>query len=152
MESDYGISDDALDRPDEPTSTQSEGDYSEQHVGNIPVRKRRATTSGNEEWQKQQRLKDEREKKTAQQRIDDMNQAVNGFRFASSGDGLLRGGFGKLPNGVTDLMEQMKNLSNAMDQFHMTGDNLNVSGSFDKGYAVSRENPCQQQQSNPNPT
>lgn len=145
MEGDDRISDDALSRADEPTSTQSEGDYSEQDVGNIPTRKHTIHLEGTKE-------KEAREKKTKQERIDDMNEAVKGFRFASSGDGLLRGGFGKLPDGITDLMEQMKNLSKAMDQFHLTGDNLNVSGSFNKGYTVSRENPCQQQQSNPNPT
>ncbi len=152
MEGDDRIGDDALARIDEPISTQSESDYPEQDVGNIPVRNR-VRASGNEEWQNQQQIqKEEREKKTAQQRINDMNHAVRGFRFASSGDGLLRGGFGKLPDGITNLVEQMKNLSDAMDKFHLTGDNLNVSGSFDKGYTVARQNPCQQEQDNPNPT
>ncbi len=151
MEGDYGISNDEIGLYQAPEDT-SEHEPSQTETSTEGFHRRKVTTTGNEEWQKQQRLKDEREKKTAQQRINDMNHAVRGFRFASSGDGLLRGGFGKLPDNVTNLMEQMKNLSNAMDQFHLTGDNLNVSGSVDKGYAVSRENPCQQQQNNPNPT
>ncbi len=87
-------------------------------------------------------------KLTPQDRIAYLESRVRGFRIASAGDGLLRGGFGKLPTGVTDLMQQMANLAKAMQQFQLVGDNLNVQGSFDKGYTVSRENPCQQQQVN----
>ncbi len=94
---------------------------------------------------------DEPDERTPQQRVEYLESRVRGFRIASAGDGILRGGFGQLPTGITDLMQQMANIAKAMDQFQMVGDNLNVQGSFDKGYAVSRENPCQQQQVNPNP-
>ena len=80
-----------------------------------------------------------------------MEHAINGFRIASAGDGFLRGGFPKLPPGIENTMQQMKNISDAMSKFNLTGDNLNVSGSFDKGYTVTRENPCEQQQVNQNP-
>lgn len=125
--------------------TQGESDFSEQDVGNIPVRKHKIHLEGTKE-------KEAREKRTAQDRVDAMEKAVKGFRIASAGDGLLRGGFGRLPNDAKDLMEQMRNLSKAMDQFNLVGDNLNISGSFDKGYTVTRENPCEQQQANQNPT
>ncbi len=137
---------------DEDDITHGEYESSEQDVENIPVRKHRVTTSGNEEWQKQQELqKQQREKAKPHERVGAMERAVRGFRIITSGDGLLRGGFGKLPQGATNLMEQMKNLSDAMSKFHLTGDNLNVSGSFDDGYTVTRENPCEQQQANQGP-
>ncbi len=134
-----------------------ESDFSEIDVGNIPTRKHKVTTSGNEEWQKQQalqkrKLAEQREKAKPHERVRAMEHAVKGFRIASAGDGLLRGGFPRLPQGVTDLMQQMKNLSDAMSKFQMVGDNLNVQGSFDKGYTVSRENPCEDQQANQGPT
>ena len=140
-------------RDDEVTSTGSEGDNSEQDIGNIPTRKHVVTTSGNEEWNKQQILQQQRrEKAKPHERIGRMEKAIKSFRIATAGDAFLRGGFGKLPdNPAASLLEQMANLSKAMDQFHLVGDNLNVQGSFDKGYAISRENPCQQQQVNQNP-
>ncbi len=152
MEGDYGISNDEIGLYQAPEDT-SEHEPSQTETSTEGFRRRKVTTSGNEEWKKQQRLqKEQREKQHPSERVNNMNQAVKNFRLASSGEGLLRGGFGKLPDGVTNLMEQMKNLSNAMDKFHLTGDNLNVSGSFDKGYTVDRQNPCQQEQDNPNPT
>ncbi len=139
-------------RDNEVTETQGESDYSEQDVGNIRTRKHHVTTSGNEEWKKQQALqREQREKSRPHERVGAMEHAVRGFRIASAGDGLLRGGFGKIPDGVSNLMEQMQNLANAMSKFNLTGDGLNVSGSFDKGYTVTRENPCEQQQANQNP-
>ncbi len=139
-------------RDNEVTETQGESDYSEQDVGSIPVQKHVVTTSGNDEWQKQQALhKQKREKLRPHERVGAMEHAVRGFRIMSAGDGILRGGFPRLPQGITNLMEQMKNLSDAMSKFNLTGDNLNVSGSFDKGYTVTRENPCEQQQANQNP-
>ncbi len=145
MEGDDRISDDALARSDEETSTQSESDYSEQDVGNIPTRKHTIHIEGTKE-------KEEREKRTADERVDAMEKAVKGFRIASSGDGLLRGTFGKLNEKPRDIIDRVKNLIESIDKFNLTGDNLNVSGSFDKGYTVSRENPCQQEQANSNPT
>ncbi len=139
-------------RDNEVTETQGESDYFEQDVGNIRTRKHHVTTSGNEEWQKQQSLhRQRREGLKPHERVGEMERAVKGFRIMSSGDGLIRGGFGKLPDGITNLMDQMKNLSDAMSKFSLTGDNLNVSGSFDKGYTVTRENPCEQQQANQTP-
>ena len=86
-------------------------------------------------------------------RVKDLEKAIKGFRIESAGDGILRGGFGRLPdNPAKDLLDRMNDLSKAMDQFNLTGDGLQVSGSFDKGYSVSRENPCEQQQVNENPT
>jgi len=116
--------------------TQGESDSSEQDVGNIPTRKRRIHIEGTKEHEA---------------RIKRLEHAVKGFRIESAGDGILRGGFGKLPVGVQDLMERMSNLAKAMDKFHLTGDNLTISGSFDNGYSVSKENPCEQQQVNENP-
>ncbi len=135
-------------RDNEVTDTQGESDYSEQDIRNIPVQKHVVTTSGNEEWKKQQALQQQkREKAKPHERVGGMEKAIMGFRIMSAGDGLLRGGFGKLPdNPARDLLERMKDLSKAMDQFHLVGDNLNVQGSFNKGYSVSRENPCQDQQ------
>ncbi len=124
MEGDDRISDDALARTDEETSTQSESDYSEQDVGYFGVSKR----------------------------VERMEHSVSGFRIATSGIGFLRGRFGKLQDNVTDLKQRIDNLNTAIDEFHLEGDDLNVSGSFNKGYTVSRENPCQQEQDNPNPT
>ena len=129
--------------------TLGESDYSEQDVGNIHVRKHRVTASGNDEWLKKQ--KEAREKMSPPDRVKNMEKAINGFRIMSAGDGLLRGGFPRIPNVAQDMLERMKNLSDAMSKFHLVGDNLNVSGSFDKGYTVSRENPCDQQQVNQNP-
>ncbi len=94
---------------------------------------------------------DDDSENTPEARVGAMEKAIRGFRIVSAGDGLLRGGFGKIPDGITNLMQQMQNIENAMNQFNLTGDNLNVSGSFDKGYAVTRENPCQEQQVNQNP-
>jgi 3-oxoacyl-[acyl-carrier-protein] synthase III len=122
-----------------------ESDYSEQDVGNIHVRKRKVTTSGNDEWIRQQ--KEARERMSPPDRVKNMEKAVNGFRIMSAGDGLLRGGFPKIPNVAEDMLERMKNLSNAMDKFNLTGDNLNVSGNFNDGFTVTRENPCQQMDS-----
>jgi len=126
-----------------------ESDFSEQDVGNIPVRRHRVTTSGNDEWLRQQ--KKNREKMPPDHRVKNMEKAINGFRIMSAGDGLLRGGFPKIPTGVQDLMKQMQNISDAMSKFFLVGDNLNVTGSFDKGYTIARENPCGQQQVNQNP-
>jgi hypothetical protein len=52
-----------------------------------------------------------------------------------------------LPNAAEDMLERMKNLSDAMNKFNLTGDNLNVSGSFDNGFTVTRQDPCQQMDS-----
>jgi hypothetical protein len=128
---------------------EGEYEYSEQDVGNIPTRKHTVTTSGNDEWLRQQKLA--RERMSPPDRVTQMEKAINGFRIISAGDGLLRGGFPRIPTGVLDTMKQMQNISNAMSKFQMVGDNLNVSGSFDKGYTVTRENPCQQEQVNQNP-
>ncbi len=139
-------------RDNEVAETQGESEYSEQDVGNIPIQEHVVTTSGNKEWRKQQALHEQqREKLRPHERVGAMERAVRGFRIMSAGDGILRGGFPKLPQGITNLMEQMKNLSDAMSKFQMAGDNLNVQGSFDKGYTVTRENPCDQQQVNQNP-
>jgi hypothetical protein len=139
MEDSYG------ERGDEVGITGGEDDYSEQDVGNIAVRKRRIHIEGTKE-------KEAREKRTADKRVSDMEKAVTKFRIASSGAGLLRGSFGRLPTDAQNLMERMQNLSNAMSNFKLEGDDLNVSGSFDKGYTVSRENPCEQEQVNQEPT
>ncbi len=158
MEDSDRISDNEIARDDEESVTHGEYEGAEteevESYGRSHRHRRRnvVTTSGNEEWQKQQALhKQQREKLKPHERVGEMERAVRGFRIMSSGDGLLRGGFGRLPDGITNLMEQMKNLSDAMSKFSLTGDNLNVSGSFDKGYAVTRENPCQQQQANQTP-
>ncbi len=128
-------------RSDEVSVTQGEPDY-----GNIPTRKRHFHLEGTKE-------KEAREKKTADQRVQDMEKSVKTFRIASSGDGELRGGFGRLPsNPAQELLDRMKDLTKAMNQFNLTGDNLNISGSFNKGYTVSKENPCEQQQVNQDPT
>ena len=128
MEDRYGVGDYAL----------GESDSSEQDFGNIPVRKRKVHIEGTKEHE---------------ERIKRLEHAVKSFRIESAGDGILRGGFGKLPdNPAKDLLDRMNDLSKAMDQFNLTGDGLQVSGSFDKGYSVSRENPCEQQQVNENPT
>ncbi len=135
MEDSYG------ERSDEVDITQGESDY-----GNIPTRKRHFHLEGTKE-------KEAREKRTAEQRVNDIEKAVKTFRIASSGDGELRGGFGRLPpNPAADLLDRMKDLTKAMNQFNLTGDNLNVSGSFNKGYTVGKENPCEQQQVNQGPT
>jgi hypothetical protein len=126
-----------------------ESDYSEQDVGSIYVRKHKITTSGNDEWLRKH--KEAREKMSPTDRVNNMEKAINGFRIMSAGDGLLRGGFPKIPNVAEDMLDRMKNLSNAMDKFNLTGDNLNVSGNFNDGYTVSRENPCDQQQVNQTP-
>ncbi len=122
---------------DEENVTQGESESSEQDVGNIPTRKRRIHIEGTKEHE---------------ERVKRLEHAVKHFRIESAGDGILRGGFGKLPNNpAKDLLDQMKNLSKAMDQFNLTGDGLTVSGSFNNGYSVGRENPCDQQQVNQNP-
>lgn len=83
-----------------------------------------------------------KEAKTPQQRADDLTDTILNFRIAHAGDGLLRGNFGNIPDLFRDLDEQVSYLQRATDQFKLEGDDLNVSGSFDRGYTVSRENPC----------
>ncbi len=139
-------------RDNEIAETQGESDYSEQDAGSIPVTKHVVTTSGNTEWQKQQALqKQKREKVKPGDRVGGMTKAINGFRIMSAGDGILRGGFPKIPTEISNLMQQMSHIADAMSKFKIEGDNLKVSGSFDKGYTVDRENPCDQQQVNQNP-
>ncbi len=132
-------------RDNEVTDTQGESDASEQDVGAFPKHHKRLAfhVEGTKEIEERERRKKER--------VHRMEHAVRGFRVMSAGDGLLRGGFGKLPAGADTLLQQISNLSKAIDQFWLVGDNLNVSGSFDKGYAVTRENPCEQQQENQTP-
>ncbi len=159
MEDSDRISDNEIARDDEESVTHGEYEGSETEEVESHGRSHRhrrghvVTTSGNEEWQKQQALhKQQREKLRPHERVGEMERAVRGFRIMSAGDGLLRGGFGKIPDTpAQNLLDQMKNLSQAMNQFNLTGDNLNVSGSFDKGYTVTRENPCEDQQANQNP-
>ncbi len=83
-----------------------------------------------------------KEAKTAQERADDLADTVRNFRIAHAGDGLLRGNFGNLIDQFKDLQHQMENLQRSVDQFTLEGDGLNVSGSFDKGYTVERQDPC----------
>ncbi len=151
MENRYGVGDNEI-GPYQAPPDDSEHEASQEETSTEEIHLRKARTSGNEEWLKQQALQQEK-KKTPQERLEHLEKSVKGFRIETAGDGNLRGGFGKLPdNPAQDLMERMKDLRNAMDQFHLTGDNLTVSGSFDKGYTVQRENPCDQQQVNQEPT
>ncbi len=80
--------------------------------------------------------------KTPQQRADDLEDTIRNFRIAHAGDGLLRGNFGWLPDNFKDLKDQIANMQRSIDQFQLEGDDLNVSGSFDKGYTVERQDPC----------
>ncbi len=132
-------------RDNEVTDSQGESDISEQDVGAFPKHHKRLAfhVEGTKEIEERERRKKER--------VHRMEHAVRGFRIMSAGDGLLRGGFGKLPTGIDNLMQQMANLAKAMERFYLTGDNLNVSGNFNDGYAVTRENPCEQQQANQTP-
>lgn len=151
MENRYGVGDNEI-GPYQAPEDDSEHEASQQETSTEGLHGRKVRTSGNEEWRKQQALQQEK-KKTPQERLHDLEKAVKGFRIETSGDGNLRGRFGKLPdNPAKDLLNRISNLSKAMDQFHLTGDNLTVSGSFDKGYTVQRENPCDQQQVNQEPT
>lgn len=79
---------------------------------------------------------------TYQQRADDLSDTIRNFRIAHAGDGLLRGNFGNIPDNFEDINEQVSHLQRATDQFTLEGDDLNVSGSFDKGYTVERQDPC----------
>ncbi len=131
-------------RDNEVTDTQGESDISEQDIGAFPKqhKHRGIHVEGTEEIEERQR-REKREK-----RVGKMEHAIRRFRIMSAGDGLLRGGFGKLP----DHNVTISDLELSVDQFHLTGDNLNVSGNFDDGYAITRGNPCDQQQVNQNPT
>ncbi len=80
--------------------------------------------------------------KTPQQRADELADTIRNFRIAHAGDGLLRGSFGWLPDSFQDLKDQIANMQRSTDQFNLEGDDLNVSGSFDKGYTVDRQDPC----------
>ncbi len=80
--------------------------------------------------------------KTPQQRADDLADTIRNFRIAHAGEGLLRGGFGNLPDNFKNLDDQMAQIQRSVDQFHLEGDSLTVSGSFNKGYTVQRENEC----------
>ncbi len=81
-------------------------------------------------------------KKTPQERADDLAWYIRNFRIAHAGEGLLRGKFGDLPDNFKNLEDQMNHIKRAVSEFQLEGDDLNVSGSFEKGYTVSRQNPC----------
>ncbi len=134
-------------RDNEVAETQGESEVSEQDVGAFPKQHKKAT---HVEGTKEIEAREKKKKDIA--RIEKMEKAIRGFRIMSAGDGILRGGFGKLPKNVNSSPEErMASIELSMLQFHLTGDNLNVSGNFNDGYTVTRENPCDQQQVNQNP-
>lgn len=141
MEDSDRISDNEIARDDEVSKTHGEYETSEQDTGIVETPKNVVTASGNTEWQNQQEI---HRKKTPHERLEYLESRVRGFRIAHAGeDTLLRGGFGRLPtNPAAELRDRINDLNKAVDQFHLVGDNLTVSGSFDKGYTVQRDNEC----------
>ena len=72
-------------------------------------------------------------------RIEELEQVVQRFKFITSGDGKVLGGFGKLfkpPEGLS-LEQRLANLENATNAFNVIGQNVNVDGNFDDGFILS---------------
>lgn len=63
------------------------------------------------------------------------NQARN-FRIVTAGDGNVSGGFDTFPN-LSDRGEQLDYLEKAVSKFTLSGQNVQVAGSFDAGYILT---------------
>ena len=73
---------------------------------------------------------------TNEQRIAKLEKQVREFRVVTAGPGDVQGGFGPLPKG-NESGERLDNLEKAASEFFLTGDGVNVAGSFDEGYFVT---------------
>ncbi len=72
-------------------------------------------------------------------RIDTLERIINKFKIAVAGDGDVQGKFGSLPKNQSQLSphERLANLESVTNQFGLSGQNVDVAGTFDDGFTLS---------------
>lgn len=74
--------------------------------------------------------------RTNEERIAQLEKHVRNFKIITAGNGEISGGFGRLPPSE-DIGERLANLEKAIAKFTLSGNNVQVSGSFDSGYVLN---------------
>ncbi len=60
---------------------------------------------------------------------------IREFRVISAGNGVVEGGFGRLP--VSDnIEERINNIHRSIGGFRLEGNGIDVAGNFDSGFAL----------------
>ncbi len=65
-----------------------------------------------------------------------MEKMIREFSIISAGNGVVEGGFGRLP--VSDNIEdRINNIHRSINEFRLEGSGIDVAGDFDNGFALS---------------
>jgi len=65
-----------------------------------------------------------------------MERMIRDFRIVVTGGADIEGGFGPLPKS-SDMKARVSNLERSLNQFHLVGHGVDVSGNLDNGLVVS---------------